>query len=90
MEPVKMFKRKASEPDHIKARAWETWECEPSVFPWKYHGNEECLIMEGRAVITDQQGNALSISENDYVHFKKGLECEWKVIEKISKKYKIY
>lgn len=89
MKPLEMVKHIASDEDYRKTQLWDIWECEPSVFPWKYAGREECLILEGKALVTDLTGNSLSFGEGDYVVFNKGLECEWKVISKIRKRYRI-
>lgn len=85
-----MYVTKASSADYNKAQSWDTWEKEESEFPWKYPANETCLILKGSAVVNDFQGNEIRFAEGDLVHFKKGLECKWKIISKIEKKYILY
>jgi len=66
---------------------WESWTCEPSSFPWDYDSDEACYILEGKAAVTDPQGNRICFAAGDWVEFKKGLKAKWEVTEKIHKRY---
>ena len=38
-------------------KSWPIWECEPSQFKWNYDDNEICLIIEGEAKISSNNGD---------------------------------
>ena len=38
-------------------KSWPIWECEPSKFKWEYDDKEICLIIEGQAKISTQNGD---------------------------------
>jgi uncharacterized cupin superfamily protein len=66
---------------------WPTWQAQPSTFPWHYDATEMCYILEGKVVVkTDEE--EVRIGKGDFVTFPEGLDCEWTVLEKISKHYK--
>ena len=67
--------------------SWGTWSKEPSEFPWFYDDKETCYILEGKASVTDTNGNTIEFAKGDWVEFEKGLECIWKIESKIVKKY---
>lgn len=69
---------------------WDTWTKEISEFLWYYEDNETCYILEGKAEVTDRHGNVISFGPGDWVEFEKGLQCTWKVMEPIRKKYLIH
>ena len=69
------------------AQSWGTWSKEISEFPWFYDDQETCLILEGEAEVSDNNGNKISFKAGDMVQFEEGLECVWKVIKPIRKKY---
>lgn len=86
----RMYVIKAIPTDYAKAASWDSWEKEESEFPWKYPANETCIILNGSATVKDFDGNEISFGEGDIVHFKKGLECTWKIHQKIEKKYLLH
>jgi uncharacterized cupin superfamily protein len=66
---------------------WPVWEKEESEFPWVYQDfDEECYILDGEAHIRTIEGN-YTIKAGDFVTFKKGLECDWKITKPIRKHY---
>lgn len=67
-------------------RQWPVWEKEISRFPWKYDGDEECLIIEGEVMVSTGEGDFL-ISTGDFVIFRDGLECTWDIRKPIRKYY---
>lgn len=86
MKPL-MTVRKPS-PDEINmAREWDTWEKEPSEFPWYYDQKETCYIIEGKAKVTAPDGSEIEFGAGDWVVFEPGLRCTWKITEKIRKHY---
>lgn len=83
-----MFKKKASIDDIESTTNWDTWEKEPSEFPWYYEEKETCYILEGKASVRDNSGNVISFSKGDWLEFEKGLKCTWNITETIRKKYR--
>lgn len=84
-----MQKYKAGAGDYEQTQNWPLWEHEPSEFPWYYDSRETCLILEGAATVTDRDGNSMDFEQADVVEFEKGLECTWKIVRKIKKRYKL-
>lgn len=80
--------RKPTEEEKKMAEGWSTWNKEPSEFYWQYDDKETCLILRGRAEVSDDEGEIVSFGAGDWVVFPAGLECRWKIIEEIEKKYK--
>ena len=46
---------------------------------------EICLIIEGQAKISTQNGDIFMIKAGDLVEFPAGLNCEWEVTKSIKK-----
>ncbi|OFX20048.1 MAG: cupin [Bacteroidetes bacterium GWA2_31_9] len=65
---------------------WPIWEKEISEFDWYYDSEEECQILEGKVVVETAEGN-FTIQKGDFVTFKEGLKCKWKISEPIRKHY---
>lgn len=70
------------------AEEWPSWIKEPSEFYWQYDSKETCLILRGKAEVSDDEGRAMSFGAGDWVVFPAELECRWKILEEIEKKYK--
>ena len=86
---MKIEVRKPTEEEIKMAESWPIWEKEVSEFPWKYDTQETCLILKGKATVAVVDGSEeKSFSAGDWVVFAPGLECTWKITEKIEKKYK--
>jgi len=89
-EPEKnllMLVRKPTSKEIEIAAAWDTWSKEPSEFPWSYDEKETCYILEGTATVTDKNGNTISFGPGDWVEFETGLNCTWKILKTIRKRY---
>jgi len=80
--------KKPIEEEIKMAEGWPTWTKEVSEFDWSYNEKETCLILKGRAEVTSKDGETASFGAGDFVVFPVGLECTWKIIEPIEKKYK--
>jgi uncharacterized cupin superfamily protein len=76
-----------SEREIENAKSWSTWTKEISEFPWFYDDQETCLILEGEAEVSDEKGNFIFFKAGDMVQFEEGLECVWRIIKPIRKKY---
>jgi len=66
---------------------WPVWTKEISEFDWTYDRKETCYIVEGKAIITTESGESVTIEAGDMVFFPKGLKCVWKIIEPVEKHY---
>ena len=66
---------------------WPIWEKEVSSFPWSYDQTETCYLLAGKAVITPEEGDPVTIVEGDLVTFLAGLSCTWEITEPVSKHY---
>ena len=82
-----MKKRKASREDISGTSGWGVWQKEPSEFPWYYSQKETCYILEGTATVTASDGETLAFGAGDLVEFERGLECRWKIDQKIVKRF---
>jgi len=69
-----------------KIKSWPIWTKEVSRFDWYYDTDEDCLILEGEAVIETLKEN-YTIKAGDFVTFKEGLECVWDVKKPVKKHY---
>ncbi len=67
---------------------WPTWSKEVSEFDWEYDQTETCYILEGKAIVTPQGGEPVTIESGDLVTFPKGMKCRWQIVEDIEKHYK--
>lgn len=67
-------------------KSWPVWTKEISEFDWDYDSNEECLILEGEVDVTTPEG-IYTVKAGDFVTFKQGLKCVWKVKKPIRKHY---
>ena len=68
---------------------WPIWECEPSIFSWNYSEKEICLIIEGEAKIKTEAGESYLIKSGDLVEFPEGLSCEWQIIKRFKKHFRL-
>jgi uncharacterized cupin superfamily protein len=75
--------------DEVKnTENWGIWEKEASKFQWFYDEKETCYIIEGEAEVSDKNGKSVRFTAGDMVHFEQGLECTWKILKAIKKRYK--
>lgn len=75
--------------EEVKSRGildWPVWEKEISRFEWKYDSDEQCLILDGEAIIETDEGD-YHIKAGDFVTFQKGLKCIWDIKKDIRKHY---
>jgi uncharacterized protein len=61
------------------------WSCTAGRFRWHYTSDEVIHIVEGEAVITDQNGVVFSASAGDVIHFAYGTSAVWDVPERVKK-----
>lgn len=72
----------------LNVDSWGTWSAEVSEFDWEYDTSERCYILEGKVVVTTDEGEEVEINKGDLVLFPKGLKCKWKILEPIKKVYR--
>jgi uncharacterized protein len=85
---AKIEVRQPTQQEIDAARLWPVWDCGVSEFDWYYSDNEKCLILSGKVeVSTDSE--TVNFCAGEWVVFPKGLSCRWKVIEPVSKHYKM-
>lgn len=75
--------------DVLYIEDWPLWNKEVSEFDWHYDKTETCYIVEGKAIITPETGETITIESGDMVTFPKGLKCHWNIIEDLEKHYQI-
>ncbi len=87
MSLVIIEKKTFEELNTLEVFSWGVWTKEPSEFDWYYDCDEMCYILEGDVTIQTSDESFL-IKKGDFVTFKKGLKCVWKIRETIKKHYK--
>lgn len=65
---------------------WPIWEKEVSEFSWSYDSQEQCYFLEGEVEVETSEGT-YKVGKGDFVTFKKGLSCVWKVTKPVRKHY---
>ncbi len=85
---MKIQIKKPTEKEKKEMQSCDIWEKEISEFPWQYDEKETCLIIEGKAEVTTEDGKKVKFGEGDYVIFPIGLKCTWEIIQPIRKYYK--
>ncbi len=78
---------KPTEEEIKTTQDWGIWEKEASEFPWSYDEKETCLILDGKAEVSDKEGNKVVFESGDMVQFEAGLTCTWKIVKDIRKRY---
>ena len=73
--------------DAMNVDCWPTWTKEVSTFEWTYDADEMCYILEGEAIITPTDSEAVTIQRGDLVQFPAGMSCTWQITEDIEKHY---
>lgn len=73
--------------DTMSVDRWPTWSKEESTFDWSYDQEEICYILEGKAIVTPNEGEPVIIERGDLVRFPAGLNCTWQIVEAIEKHY---
>jgi hypothetical protein len=85
---MKIEVRKPTKEEIEKTKSWGIWTKEVSTFPYSYDEKETCLILEGKAEVTGNDGQKAAFGKGDWVVFPEGLECTWKILQPIKKHYK--
>ncbi len=86
MGKVKIIQLSAEEIKKRGINSWPIWTKEISKFDWVYECSEQCLILEGEAIIHSHDGD-FSFKAGDFVTFEKGLNCVWEIKKPVRKYY---
>lgn len=84
---MEIIVKKPTDEEKETAKEWPIWEKEASLFPWEYETSETCHVLEGKAIVTPENGEPVEFGAGDWVVFPKGMRCTWEVTEKIKKHY---
>ena len=68
--------------------SWPIWEKEESEFPWSYDAEETCYLLEGKVVVTPNDGEPVEFGKGDLVIFPVGMSCTWKIDAAVRKHYR--
>ncbi|MFH1552524.1 MAG: cupin domain-containing protein [Candidatus Omnitrophota bacterium] len=75
--------------EELEVDSWPIWEKEVSRFNWSYNEEEICFILEGKARVEPEEGEAVEFGPGDLVTFPKGMNCAWDITSPIRKHYRI-
>ena len=67
-----------------------TWASERGKWKVAYTEEEYCEILEGRSVISDLSGNAVTVSPGDRFVVPRGFAGTWEVVERTRKVFVIH
>jgi uncharacterized cupin superfamily protein len=66
------------------------WSSEVGAWRIRYTEEEYCRILEGRSVITDEAGHAVSVGPGDEFTIPAGFTGTWRVVEPTLKRFVIH
>lgn len=66
------------------------WQSEVGKWRINYTEEEYCQILEGSSILTDESGNAVTVSSGENFVIPRGFIGTWEVLEKTRKIYVIY
>lgn len=66
------------------------WSSEVGAWRIRYTEDEYCRILEGRSVITDEAGNAVTVGPGDEFTIPAGFVGTWRVLEATRKRFVIH
>ena len=87
---------RSGDPHTITMNAYESpdgkllmgvWECTPGVWDVDYADWEYCHFLEGRCVLTPEQGAPVELAAGDVFIVEPGFKGTWEVVETVRKYY---
>lgn len=66
------------------------WRSEPGTWRVAYTEEEFCLMLEGTSIVTDAQGQAITVSAGESFVIPRGFAGTWQVVETTTKRFVIY
>lgn len=88
MDQIRIEKPDGKRLEELAVDTWPIWQKEASRFDWSYDEKETCYILQGKAKVKPEKGEAVEFGRGDLVTFPKGLNCVWEITEDIKKHYK--
>jgi len=61
------------------------WECTAGVFTWRYDADETLHVLEGEAILYEEDGSERRIAAGDLVFFPAGARVTWRIERYIRK-----
>jgi uncharacterized cupin superfamily protein len=74
--------------ESLAVYTWPIWSSGVSSFPWSYHEQETCLLLEGDVTVIPDGGEPVRFGAGDLVVFDAGLSCTWDVHAPVRKHYR--
>lgn len=66
------------------------WRSEPGKWRIAYTEEEFCLMLEGRSIVTDEAGHAVTVATGESFVIPRGFVGTWEVVETTTKRFVIY
>ena len=66
------------------------WRSEPGKWKVSYTEEEYCHMLDGESVVTDENGNAMTVKAGDSFVIPKGFTGTWEVLKTSRKRFVIY
>ncbi len=66
------------------------WQSEVGKWRINYTEEEYCQILQGSSILTDELGNAVTVSSGENFVIPRGFNGTWEVVQKTRKIYVIY
>jgi uncharacterized cupin superfamily protein len=66
------------------------WRSEPGKWTISYTEEEFCHMLEGRSIVTENNGNAVVLVAGDSFVIPRGFIGTWEVVERSTKQFAIY
>lgn len=66
------------------------WRSEPGTWRVTYTEEEYCHMLEGRSIVTDAAGRAVTVSAGESFVVPRGFVGTWEVVETTTKRFVIY
>lgn len=89
MDRISVEKPDSGQLKTLGVNSWPIWKKGKSNFGWSYDDKEICYILEGKAKVMPDSGEAVEFGPGDLVTFPKGMSCTWEITQAIKKYYKI-
>uniref|UniRef100_A0A383VBW6 (S)-ureidoglycine aminohydrolase cupin domain-containing protein n=1 Tax=Tetradesmus obliquus TaxID=3088 RepID=A0A383VBW6_TETOB len=69
---------------------WPTTSVEAKTFSRTYERNEDCYILQGKALVTPEGGEPTQLVPGDFATFPVGMAATWEVSEPLRKHYRMH
>lgn len=69
--------------------SWPVLSYAVSEFPCNYDQREVCYLLEGKVMVTTEEGASVELEAGDLVVFPAGLSCHWNIEKPLRKHYRL-